>query len=63
MGNIHNLFATTKGTDDLRGLHLVVIDDVSTTGATLHAATAVLLQAGAASVNVVAFARTPKPDG
>jgi len=63
MGNIHQLFTITKGTHDLRGLHLVVIDDVSTTGATLHAATAVLLKAGAASVNVVAFARTPKPDG
>jgi ComF family protein len=49
--------------DGIKGRHLVLIDDVSTTGATLTAVTDVLLRAGAASVNTVVLARTPKPDG
>ena len=47
----------------IEGRHLALIDDVSTTGATLSAVTDVLLRAGAASVNTVVLARTPKPDG
>lgn len=47
----------------IKGRHLALIDDVSTSGATLTAVTAVLLDAGAASVNTVVLARTPKPDG
>lgn len=43
----------------LRGTHVVLVDDVRTTGATLeHAATA-LRQAGCASVRALVFARTP----
>ena len=49
--------------DGIKGRHLTLIDDVSTTGATLTAVTDVLLRAGAASVNTVVLARTPKPDG
>lgn len=41
----------------VRGAHIVLIDDVLTTGATFEAAATVLLAAGAARVDAVAFAR------
>ena len=40
------------------GQHMVLIDDVMTTGATLLAAAAPLLQAGAASVSALVLAKT-----
>ncbi|HEU4457956.1 MAG TPA: ComF family protein [Methylibium sp.] len=43
----------------LRGRHLVLVDDVMTTGATVHEAARTLLQAGAASVQAWVVARTP----
>ena len=43
----------------LEGLHLALIDDVMTTGATLDEASRTLLAAGAASVQVWCVARTP----
>lgn len=46
-----------KGT--LAGLHLVVIDDVRTTGSTLNAAAHILRQAGAARVDVLTFTLVP----
>jgi ComF family protein len=42
---------------DVAGLHLVLVDDVFTTGATLAAAGAALAQAGAERVEAVTFAR------
>ena len=39
------------------GRHIVLVDDVLTTGATLRVATAALLEAGAAAVHVAACAR------
>jgi ComF family protein len=42
----------------LRGLHVVLVDDVATTGATLEAAATVLKQAGAAAVTGVTVGRT-----
>ena len=44
----------------LQGQHVALVDDVMTTGATLHEAAAVLLQAGAARVDLWVLARTPK---
>lgn len=43
----------------LAGRHLLVVDDVMTTGATLSAAADALLRAGASSVSGLCFARTP----
>lgn len=42
---------------DLKGLRVVLVDDVITTGATIEALTRTLLRAGAASIDVLAFAR------
>ena len=41
----------------VRGLQLVLVDDVFTTGATLASAAAGLMEAGAARVEAVTFAR------
>lgn len=45
----------------LRQRHLLLVDDVMTTGATLDAAADCLLRAGAASVSALVLARTPAP--
>jgi ComF family protein len=42
----------------VRGLRLLLVDDVATTGATLDAAAAALMQAGADSVTALVAART-----
>ena len=42
----------------VRGRKLVLVDDVMTSGASLHAAAQVLLQAGAAQVSAIVLART-----
>lgn len=43
----------------LAGAHVLLIDDVSTTGATLRAAAGALRQAGARQVSALVLARTP----
>ncbi len=43
----------------LRGQRVVLVDDVMTSGATLHSAAQTLRQAGAAHITALVFARTP----
>lgn len=45
------------------GRHVVLVDDVLTTGATLGECTRVLLATGAARVDVLTLARVPRPAG
>ncbi|QHI99400.1 ComF family protein [Xylophilus rhododendri] len=45
----------------VRGRRLLLVDDVMTSGATLHEAARVLRAAGAASVSALVVARTPRP--
>ncbi|MVV51098.1 ComF family protein [Pseudomonas sp. PB120] len=58
--NLHNAFALAPGAS-VKGLHLALIDDVLTTGATAQALARLLMDAGAAQVDVYCLARTPKP--
>jgi ComF family protein len=45
----------------VRGAHIILVDDVATTGATLEAAASVLRAAGAERVDAVVFARPLSP--
>lgn len=44
---------------DVRGKHIILVDDVSTTGSTLSAIAEILLKAGAFDVKAVVFAKVP----
>ena len=57
--NVAGAFAASRG---VQGRRIVLIDDVMTTGATLNAAARVLRSAGAASVDVLVFARVVRED-
>lgn len=54
--NLRNAFRL-RPSGDVRNLHLLLIDDVFTTGSTVDECARVLMEAGAASVRVVAVAR------
>ncbi|MEX2963308.1 ComF family protein [Microbulbifer sp. TYP-18] len=56
---LRNLRRSFRVRHPVAGLHLGLVDDVITTGATLNAAADVLRRAGAARVSAYALARTP----
>lgn len=57
--NLRNAFALEPArAAALHGQRVVLVDDVMTTGATLHAATQALREAGAGHVTALVFART-----
>lgn len=58
--NLRNAFCPRRpGLAPLAGAHVALVDDVMTTGATVHEAAAALRRGGAASVQVWVLARTP----
>jgi len=54
--NIRGAFRL-KGNPDLRGKHILLADDVYTTGATAEECSALLIKAGAAAVRIITFAK------
>lgn len=61
--NVRGAFAVEpRRRDELRGRVVAVVDDVVTSGATVAEISRVLLQAGAAQVQVWMLARTPRPE-
>ena len=63
VSNLKGVFAlATKEKSLIQGQDVVLVDDVMTTGATMNSLAELLKQAGAASVGVWVFARTPAPD-
>ncbi len=56
MQNLRNTFALRKNSD-VRGKHSVLVDDILTTGSTLHECALVLRAAGAESVRAITVAR------
>lgn len=61
-GNVRAAFAVEpRRAAELRGRSVALVDDVMTTGATAAEAARMLLQAGAAQVQIWSVARTPRP--
>jgi ComF family protein len=60
--NVQGAFGVRPGArSEVEGARLVLVDDVLTSGATTEACTRALLRAGAASVDVLVFARVVAP--
>ena len=57
--NVSGAFRVLADRDSLRGLHLVLVDDVVTTAATLNACAAALHAGGARILSYVTFGRAP----
>lgn len=60
--NVHGAFRVKKARN-VKGLRLVLVDDVFTTGATVSECARVLRRAGAARVDVLTLARTVRQEG
>jgi ComF family protein len=58
LANLRKAFVVPRP-ERVRGLRILLVDDVATTGATLDAAASVLKKAGAASVTALVAGRTP----
>ncbi|AUY34477.1 MULTISPECIES: ComF family protein [Pseudomonas] len=58
--NLRQAFALIPGRE-LQGLHLALVDDVLTTGATAQTIARLLRKAGARRVDIYCLARTPRP--
>lgn len=60
VSNVAGAFrAATGSADVLRGAHLLLVDDVVTTAATLNACAAALFAGGARIISYITFARAP----
>ena len=57
--NVRGAFMATTAIGALRGAHVVLVDDVVTTAATLNACAAVLHDAGVRIISYVTFGRAP----
>ena len=62
---LHNLDSafsiSPQALPQLAGRHVLLVDDIMTTGASLHAAALALRRGGAAQVSALVLARTPAP--
>ncbi|MFL6259393.1 MAG: ComF family protein [Thermoanaerobaculia bacterium] len=58
LANLRKAFRVPRP-ERVRGLHILLVDDVATTGATLDAAAAALKKAGAAAITALVAGRTP----
>ena len=61
LGRARNVDGAFAVNGDIIGKHILLVDDVYTTGATVNACTKALLRAGAAIVDGVAMARVVRP--
>lgn len=59
VSNLNGAFETSK---DWHGKHILLLDDVMTTGASLNALAKVFRQAGASKISCLVLARTLKPE-
>jgi ComF family protein len=57
LDNVAGSFRIDGGVEKLRGAHLVIVDDVVTTGATLNACATALYESGARIISYVTFGR------
>jgi ComF family protein len=54
---LQQLKGAFRVTKNVRGTHIILIDDITTTGATLGSAAKILIEAGATSVQAITFAQ------